>query len=45
MIGLTDLADVFGLFSIGLGIGVGIITIFFVIGSTVAYIYSLMTSN
>lgn len=37
----TDLPDIFGLFGIGLGIGVALITLFFIIGATVGFLFSL----
>lgn len=42
MISLSDLGDVFSLFGLGLGVGVGLLSIFFILGNTIAFIYSLM---
>lgn len=41
MIELADLNQIFGFFGIGLGFGVGLATIFFIIGSAVGFVLSL----
>lgn len=43
MIDWSNLGEIFGLFSSGLGIGVILISLFFVIGSAIAFLYSIMT--
>lgn len=41
MIELADLAEVFGLFGIGLSIGVALATLFFIVGSAIGFVFSL----
>lgn len=41
MIELADLGQIFGLFGIGIGLGVGLATLFFIIGSAVGFVLSL----
>lgn len=41
MIELADLGQVFGFFGIGVGFGVGLATLFFIIGSAVGFLFSI----
>lgn len=43
MLQLLDLADLYGLFGSGIVIGIMFITLFFIIGSVVAFLYSIMS--
>lgn len=38
---ISELPDIFGLFGIGLAVGVGLITLFFIIGASIGFLYSL----
>lgn len=42
MLSLLDLTDLFGLFTSGIGIGILFLSLFFIIGTLVAFLYSII---
>lgn len=42
LLSLSELTDLFGLFSSGIGIGILLLSLFFILGTVIAFLYSII---